>query len=198
MYCFHCSKEVFGKYCSNCGLKNRNDDLEEQASSSNTKSFTDFLKDRSRKRVKTKKNSSMPKKGKVDSREVIENTIYASLARIEDGLLKQERNSRLPVIVNVNWGPFELKSAVFEKFSRYNKSFVGKKKEDYKLVYKNGDIVRYIPGTQTQFTVKRYKEDLGVGYSALIVYLVPYDEYSSGLSDDDILPAFEPLSTTDR
>ena len=145
---------------------------------------------KNRNKTSNTKKMTMPKKKKLDGREVQESTIYASLAYMdENDNIKQVRSKRTPVIVKVDWNAYELKTAVFEKFQRYHhKTFEGKIKHDFKLVYKNGDVIKKIPGTDIDFTIKRYKEDLGVGYTAIIVYLLPYDinlDSSSGDSDED-------------
>ena len=42
-------------------------------------------------------------------------------------------------------------------------------------MYKNGEKIKYIPCTTTDFTIKLYKEDLGTGYSLVVVYLLEYE-----------------------
>ena len=128
--------------------------------------------------------TTLPKRRKLDAREVKQSTIFASLMSLNsDGILKQEKGSRLPVKVDVSWGTYKLKEAVFEKFQRYNKNVEGKQKSDYKLVYKNGDTIRFIFGTDVDFTIKGYKDDLGVGYSSVVVYLMDYDDK---LAEDEL------------
>ena len=64
---------------------------------------------------------------------------------------------------------------MFEKFGRYNRNeFEGKGILDCKLVYKNGERIKYIPGTTTDFTIKLYKENLGTGYNSIVIYLLKY------------------------
>ena len=63
---------------------------------------------------------------------------------------------------------------------------------DIKLVYKNGELARHIPGTNTPFILRDYKEDLGVGYNSISLYLLPYENmdflYDNSIEDE--LPAF--------
>ena len=42
--------------------------------------------------------------------------------------------------------------------------------------------IRSIPGTDVDFTIRRYKEDLRVGYSSIVVYLMEHDDE---LAEDD-------------
>ena len=60
-------------------------------------------------------------------------------------------------------------------------------RSSYRLAYRNGETVKYLPGTEIEFSVKKYKEDLGVGYSSILVYLIEY-EYLSNSSEDEELP----------
>ena len=115
-------------------------------------SFNDFVKERSSSRSAT----TFPKKSKIDKREVKETTIYASVGEIDDvGNIKQIKGSRLPVKVEVDWGSYQLKNAVFDKLERYNNLVKGKRKSSYRLAYRNGETVKYLPGTEIEFTVKK-------------------------------------------
>ena len=179
MFCEKCGKALSGRYCGDCSWDSHKEELPSKELS---KTFTEFLRQKGKSRTTT-----LPKKRKLDKRAVIETTIYSSILKQgADGTLKQEKGSRLPIKVNVEWGPYPLKQAVFEKFKRYNNNLALNSIEDFKLVYKNGDVIRHIPGTDIPFTLKGYKEDLGVGYNSLVVYLQEYMESSS--SDEDEFP----------
>lgn len=79
----------------------------------------------------------------------------------------------IPIKVKVYWEAQRLKEAVFERSVGLDrKGFEGKTIISYKPVYKNGERIRYIPGTTTDFTIKLYKEDLLTAYSSIIVYLL--------------------------
>ena len=51
--------------------------------------------------------------------------------------------------------------------------------EEYNLVYKNGQPIVNIPGTQHPFTMQKYKNDLGVGYQSINVYLLLHDDQNT-------------------
>ena len=175
MYCESCGKQISGKFCSGCGK-----DCKKEEEGTKLKSFNEFVKERSKTRT-----TILPKKRKLDLRLVKETTIFASILHREaDGSLKQMKGSRLPIKVNTDWGPHPLKEAVFENFQRYNKSLALNTIHNFKLVYKDGDLIRFIPGTKIDFTVKGYKEDLGIGYSAIVVYLLEYFTDSNDNDDD--------------
>ena len=194
MFCPACGKAIqSGKFCPHCGenLPSTSKDGEIDRENSKTTSqdgenskkrpstFSEFYAMKSKDRV----NRFVFKKKK-DKREAEEVLIHASLLQDISGKLTQDRGSRLPVKVDVSWDHVHVKKAIFEKFSRYNETVKDLKLEDVKLVYKNGEPVRYIPGTKIPFTVKGYKEDLGVRYNSLVLYLLPYRCFSS--SDDDL------------
>ena len=107
--------------------------------------------------------------------------IHAPLLLAVKGALIQERVSRMSITVNVSWDHIGLKKAIFDKFKRYNATVKKLMLSDVKLVYKSGEMVRFIPGTNIPFTVKEYKEDLGVPYHAIVLYLLPYED----LNDTD-------------
>ena len=170
MYCIECGVFINGNFCTNCG-----------PTSKKPKTFEQF---------RDVKGKSRYMKRKQDSRLTSETTIFASILKSD---LRQDRGTRLPIKVDVNWDSIQLKRAVFEKFKRYNLSFSMYEIEDVKLVYKSGEIIRYIPGTKVPFTVRGYKEDLGVGYHAISVYLMPYEvsnDTDNEIDDDLNLPAF--------
>ena len=79
------------------------------------------------------------------------------MKRTSQGTFKQDRGTRLPIKVNVDWGVHRLKEAVFEKFERYNDSICGQNIVEYDLVYKNGQPIVNIPGTQDPLQYRNTK-----------------------------------------
>ena len=59
---------------------------------------------------------------------------------------------------------------------RYHQHIADWVQSDCKLVYKNNETIRYIPGTNVPFTVEKYKEDLGLPYHKINVYLQLYED----------------------
>ena len=55
------------------------------------------------------------------------------MKRTSQGISKRDRGTRLPIKVNVDWGVYRLKEAVFEKFERYNDSICGRNVVEYDL-----------------------------------------------------------------
>lgn len=172
MYCWSCGKVVNDAvFCAHCGFNNKKSDLKETI----PKSFNEYVRERSKSRV-----SAFPSKKKLDAREVKETTIFASLGELDDsGNIKQLKRSRLPVKVEVDWGAYQVKQAIFNKLERYNNVVKGREISSFRLTYKSGETVRYLPGTKIDFTIKEYKNDSGVGYSSIILFLVEYRDFSS-------------------
>lgn len=189
MYCSECGTDCgTKKFCNFCGeplLSNKQSPAEPPNKKPMT--FKDFMEKKGRERTSTFK----PKTNKKDKREMSETVIFASMLRRsnDDDALKQVRGSRCPVKCLVESTPVELKRVVYEKMKRYNKEVSNYEIHELKLCYKDGEQIRFIPGTRTPFTLKAYKEDLGVGYQAVGVYLLPYEVHASDddneLSDDE-------------
>lgn len=102
---------------------------------------------------------------------------------MEDDNFKQVRDSRCPIKCQPTVDHIQLKQVVYDKMRRYNSEVALYKMEDLKLCYKNGERIHNIPGTDTPFSLKAYKDDLGVCYHTIVVYLMPYE--SDFLIDDD-------------
>ena len=132
---------------------------------------------------KKKARTSFSNKNKGTAAEKV--TVYGSILKEN---LKQDRGTRTPIIVEKTFGPDELKSAIYQKITRYHKYIADFEKCDYKLVYKSGESIRFIPGTKTPFTIENYKKDLGVGYQNLNFYLMLYNIDSS--SEDELKPSW--------
>ena len=48
--------------------------------------------------------------------------------------------------------------------------------DTYHLAFKNGSIAIFIPGTATEFTLGKYKEELGKDYKGITMYLISGEE----------------------
>ena len=76
------------------------------------------------------------------------------------------------------------KRQFFDKFKRYNSTVKELELSDVKLVYKSGEMVRFILGINIPFKVKAYKEDLGVSCHAIVLYLHLYEDLNDGTDDE--------------
>ena len=184
MFCANCGSCGDGKFCTTCG----NELSQSITSPAQPLKFNEFLRQKGKERVRKKPNQT----NKSKATEEQQATIYSSILKYDvlGEKFKQDRGSRLPVIVDINWGPWRLKQAIFERFRRYKIISEEDKIWDYNLSYKNGDKIENLPGTNIPFTVKAFKQDLGIGYHSVSVYLLKYetdsdDDNASGNDDND-------------
>ena len=171
-------KVVNGKYCVHCGAVV---ELTEKTGRAKMRSHFLLLHF-------INKNQTTGKENDWREKDVV--LIHASLLLAVKGALIEERVSKLPVTVNISCYHIDLKKTIFDKFKRYNATVKKLQLIDVKLVYKSGEVIRFIPGTNIPFTVKAYKEDLGVSYHAIVLHLLPYED----LNDTDDEYADLPLS----
>lgn len=163
----------FGEFCSSCGHKNMQE-REVMTFSDYKNSLGSF-----KKRLK-------PKHPVTDHR-VAKQTIITIKEMVvkEDGSFNSRSGFSIPLQVLIDDSASKVHEAAYDKISRYCLSF----REEFsntELVYKSGEIVEYIPGTVVPFTVKRYKEDSGLQYSRIILYIKVKD-HSYDESDEDKL-----------
>ena len=87
----------------------------------------------------------------------------------DDG--KPKRCETLPVSVSTSATPKDIVEAAVAKHAAFNKRFNGN--STYRLVFRDGDKVSFIPGTipAEPFTLLRYKDASGFGYSKITFYL---------------------------
>ena len=92
---------------------------------------------------------------------------------IMDDIDKIKRGESIPLKVSPSSSPEEILKLSVEKYATFNKRF--NRKFKYALVFKVGREVATIPGTDPEepFTLDRYKEVSGFGYSQITLYLVP-------------------------
>ena len=97
--------------------------------------------------------------------------VKITVAVMEDNKVK--RGNSLPLKVPAASTADEILNAAIQKHTAFNKHF--NSRHEYLLVFKDGTEVKTIPGTTPaeEFTLCRYKEISGFGYSQIRLYLVP-------------------------
>lgn len=196
MYCPHCGAHIAetNQFCHTCGKelakksaigesKFSKSTVESQRSnefSEAPKPFIEFLKQRDKSKGKKK----LVKKNK------IETMIHVSMMRLINNTLRQVSGSRTPVCVNVNANYDEVKKAAYDKLKRYVPEMEQYSNSDLQLCFRSGEMAVCLPGTITEFTLSGYKDDLGVKYSQLLLYLRPYEREDTNDfdSDSDFVP----------
>jgi hypothetical protein len=123
------------------------------------------------KKSKEKERSSffVRKKGGKRAKSTME--VKITVAVMEDNKVK--RGNSLPLKVPAASTADEILNAALQKHTAFNKHF--NSRHEYLLVFKDGTEVKTIPGTTPaeEFTLSRYKEVSGFGYSQIRLYLVP-------------------------
>ena len=181
MFCSQCgvwlNEET--QFCRSCGAKTRllskkqaeNKSAAKATTKDAPKSFNDFLKCRIK--VKCKKKQE----------KVQEVTVYVSMLRRVNNTWRQISGSRTPVTVAVSADYEEVKKAAFSKLKRY----VPEMHYDYcevELCYRSGGVALFLPGILTEFSLQNYKNDLGVKFSQIVLYLKPYENENSDHHSD--------------
>ena len=141
MYYLKCGNIVSGKFCSCCGTDS------ESSVSANTAEPMSFVEFYNSKKEDRQSRFRQKKKNQVSENKLV--TIQISMMRYVNGEHKITRGSQMPVEVPVNAEPIITKKAAFEKMQKCKADYVTLVSNyfDYKLIYKNGTIVRHLPGS---------------------------------------------------
>ena len=208
MYCEDCKRFVTGKFCSSCGKKDSElINLKHCSncgeivpvtgayctscgSSQEKRKAMSFSEYKSLTNNKRTGNASVNKKqaqktNNSDKRYKTETTIVIKEMICKNGVLNPRGGFSIPLQVKTDDDAYKVKKAGNEKMSRYCPDFCYNF-SDVKLVYKSGEVVRYIPGTDIPFTVQRYKEDSGLSYGRIVLYLQQYE--ADGEDLEEFLP----------
>ena len=110
-------------------------------------------------------------RGKEKKKRHIEAQSVVILVGVMGANKKPKRCETLPVQVQTTATPEAIIEAAVTKHIAFNKRFNGD--HTYRLVYRDGTKVRYIPGTNPPeaFVLMRYKEASGFGYSKIAFFL---------------------------
>ncbi|MEQ2236131.1 hypothetical protein ILYODFUR_009308 [Ilyodon furcidens] len=122
-----------------------------------------------------------------------ENTVKISVGimQLKDVVLKPVRGMVLPLVVPPGLGAEQLQKAAEHKMMAFNTHF---RSGPYFLLYPDGTKITNIPGTQTAFSLKLYKEAQGKAYQRITVYLCTVEDFladpqqsTSDSSDSEVI-----------
>lgn len=180
MFCYNCSQEVISgsNFCHKCGSNvgdTKNKSVADQTKQGardkprvkplvqSALTFDDY-----RKRKEVSRSSHFKSKKKKDEM----TKITVGVMGVEKGELKSKRGKRIPVVVGVNATANAIIQAAVEKHKNHDRKFyVPKGPEDFALLYPDGSEVKVIPGTQAEFKLCDYKDDLGKSYHRMILFI---------------------------
>ena len=172
MYCTQCGTEIFAKddFCKGCGLHLTKSKPATTNSASSSQSVATVNTGKKLDSFKEFWKNKKSKKSKVEQEEDVK--IHVSLLHEKGGVFRQVSGSRTPVFVKPNDEYNSVKTAAYEKLSRYVEEMREyQSKHELDLCYRNGNLAVSLPDTIQDFTVKGYKEDLGCKYFHIVLYL---------------------------
>ena len=199
MFCHYCGIKACAEsvFCSSCGKKLTKESKPNQSeidsshaarsngqSSKAPKTFREFFKN-------AKKGKKISNKGSFNNNTEV--TIHVSMARkINDDTFRQVAGSRTPVSLDASSTYDEVKRKAFDKLKRYVPEMEPFNNWDIDLCFRSGEVAIFLPGTTVEFTLDGYKNDLGVKYSQVLLYLKPHDKpdipSDDSSTDSDSLP----------
>uniref|UniRef100_A0AAV2KM72 DDE Tnp4 domain-containing protein n=1 Tax=Knipowitschia caucasica TaxID=637954 RepID=A0AAV2KM72_KNICA len=100
--------------------------------------------------------------------------ISVGLMRLKDGVLSPMRGMTLPLSLKPSSDAKELQNAALQKLKAFNKNLPP---GPHFLVYPDGTKIVNIPGTNTPFSVKDYKEAVGKAYQRITVYICTVEDF---------------------
>lgn len=176
MFCFNCGENINEqKHCHECGLQQT-----KSSNKRNLKSFKEFVVESRGKGPKHKTENGAKKK--IEKKV----TIHVGLLHTVKNELRQVKDSRTPVTVDVSYDYDGVKRAAFDKLKRYvKKAMTDFHYGDLELCYRSGESALFIPGTIMDFTLEKFQEDCGRKYNQMTLYLKPYNYETSDEEQDD-------------
>ena len=173
-FCFKCGSKVAGIAHSSGRVGTPENEL---ASSSSTKSLSQYLASKAEERRDYKPNNKAGFKRKVNdtgssSKRVVNNRVVINVGLItenEEGNLAIVRGSRVALNVAKDYGVVEVCKAAVKKHADHDQFFCGE--EDYILLYPDQKPVLKVPGSDEEFSVAKYKQELAKPYSKVDLYI---------------------------
>ena len=141
-------------------------------SKSLTLSFKDFLRRKEHDRQsnfqpKNKKFKSTSSKGKEKQDEVSINIGYMKLDG--EGNLKRCRGKTLPIKVLPSAGRNTILEKAVKKHADHDKNILGE--IEHVLLNADGNEITTLPGTEKEFVLSEYKEDIGKNYNRITLFI---------------------------
>lgn len=104
---------------------------------------------------------------------------------------KAIRGNTLPLQVEPQWSSEKLLAVAWKKFKYF---YQERKDGECVLLYPDGSQVKHIPGTETPFTIEKYKGAIGKAYQRITLYICTLEDlskpaYEMQTSDPDWMPS---------
>ena len=98
----------------------------------------------------------------------------------EKGIVSIKRESCLAIKIAKKFSSTELASVAVKNHANHDQFFCGS--DEYVLCHPDQRIVQFIPGTNIDFAVDRYKEERGKPYSKIDLYLCNVSNVDSNVN----------------
>lgn len=178
MFCANCGTGLksFSKFCHSCGRKVELDTVsasETDKGATKCLSFKNYAAKKSDERSTHFRSSGSKKKGQKSKDEDPFTLINVGLMRyISPDVATPIRGKALPLKVRKDSEYVEVFAEALVKRQAHDKAF--DLNTSWKLVYPDGQLAMTLPGQpEEEFTVRKYKEDLGKPYNRITLYLCP-------------------------
>ena len=168
-FCYSCGEylENSDRCCMKCGCKRKFLD-DSISGTKKSKSLNEYLKERGNERGGfLKANFQLSMNNRNDLKKSwkppnLRSEVLINLGLIETnekGVVAIKTGSRLATKVLKSFGPTKVAHAAVRKHADYDQFFCGS--DDYLLCYPDQKIVQFIPGSNNEFTVELYREEIG-------------------------------------
>lgn len=189
-FCFKCGSKVPETSHSSVRISTPED--ERALSSSSTKSLSQYLASKVEERRGFNKPNKAGFKRKVNnpgssSKRVMDNRVVINVGLItenKEGNLAIIRGSKVALKVGKDFGAVEVCQAAVKKRTAHYQFFCGD--EDYILLYPDQKPVHKVPGSDKDFSLAKYKQELAKPYSKVDLYICKETEFEKDRETDDM------------
>ena len=171
-----CSLSSTFLFCPKCGAKTTTS----RASSPGEQKFS-LPKFKEFKAKKENERSSFSVRGKTPAKK---RKVADEVVTIHVGVINEEGNPKraatIPLKIGSRASADDIRTAAVKKHTDFNQRFDDK--ATYKLVFRDGKEVKFIPGTDEEpFVLRRYKEESGFGYARIVLFLAALEHESDDI-----------------
>ena len=189
MFCASCGAGLksSSKFCPFCGEKVANDTSTSEPDKGATKclSFQKYAAKKSEERSTHFRSSGSKRRGQKKKEEDPFALINIGVMRfLGPDVTTPIRGKTLPLKVRKDCGYAELFTEALVKRQAHDQTFDAR--TSWKLVYPDGQLAINLPGQEEEeFTLRKYKEDLGKPYNRITLYLCPEEPEDEFMLDSE-------------
>lgn len=108
--------------------------------------------------------------------------INVGVLAMKDGNLSVKRGVTLPLSVSPKINSEDLLRKAVDKHNRFNNNLISSTHpSSYRLLYQDKTEVKTLPGSDENFVLRRYQEEIGKSYGRITFYLCSVDDYFDNL-----------------